>query len=114
MEVLEGRLCVEVDGHVRVLSREDGQICVKPWANHRLYPPPNDGATPTTTTKIRFLLSGEETREMFRLDTVFFQNWYGYQDQVVLEGKRMDLIQVMCVRRIYARIPSIFLNEGTS
>ncbi|KAI9784389.1 MAG: hypothetical protein M1816_000860 [Peltula sp. TS41687] len=97
IEVLEGRLSVEVEGRERVLAPEDGKVCVRPWTNHRLYPAPNDdgdGATPITT---RFLLSGEQTREMFRLDTVFFQNWYGYQDQVVMEGKRMDPIQVICM-----------------
>ncbi len=96
MKVLEGRLCVEVKGRERVLGPEDGEICVRPWTNHRLYPPSNDGATTTT----RFLLYGEETRGVFRLDTVFFQNWEGYQDQVLMRGKRMDLLQVMCVSRV--------------
>ncbi|MCJ1247585.1 hypothetical protein MMC30_004800 [Trapelia coarctata] len=93
MEVLEGRLCVEVEGVKRELGPSDGEICVKPWANHRLYPPRDFAASPT----VRFLLSGQETREMFRLDTVFFLNWYGYQDEVVLGGKGFDLVQIMCM-----------------
>lgn len=44
-----------------------------------------------------FLLSGQDSGEPFRLDTMFFQNWYGYQDEVVMRGGGMDLIQVMCV-----------------
>jgi len=93
MEVLDGQLCVEVDGQERVLGPDDGEICVRPWAHHRLYPPPNF----EEARQSKFLLSGQETREVFKLDTVFFQNWYGYQDEVVLEGKSMDLIQVMCM-----------------
>lgn len=45
----------------------------------------------------KFLLSGGETTELFRLDTVFFRNWYGCQDEIVLGAGRMDLIQVLCV-----------------
>ncbi|KAK0636787.1 hypothetical protein B0T17DRAFT_504200 [Bombardia bombarda] len=93
MEVLAGRLMVEVDGHERVLRPEDGEMCVQPWAHHRLYPPalaPGDRDTRTV-----FLLSGDETPEVYKLDLVFFTNWYAYQDEVFLRGKRLDLVQVM-------------------
>lgn len=46
----------------------------------------------------KFWLWGEETEEAYQLDTVFFQNWYGYQDEVVRKGGGMDLMQVLCVR----------------
>ena len=95
MQVLEGRLCIEVEGRERVLGPEDGEVRVESWANHRLYPPPTGTGGGGTTT--RFLLSGGETEEVFRLDTVFFQNWYGYQDEVVLRGAKMDLVQVFSV-----------------
>ena len=102
MEVLEGRLGLEIEGRDRILGPEDGQVKVEPWTNHRMFPPPSspeenkrDGEHAREIT--RFLLSGGETTELFRLDTVFFQNWYGYQDEVVMGDGRIDLIQVLCV-----------------
>ena len=103
IEVLEGRLGLEIEGWDRILGPQDGQVKVEPWTNHRMYPP-----RPLVQQKVKtdseysgvtkFLLSGDETAELFRLDTVFFQNWYGYQDEVVMGGGCMDLIQVLCVR----------------
>ena len=51
--------------------------------------------------KTVFVLSGEESDEVFQLDTVFFQNWYGYQDQFVREGKGPSLVQVMSVSSFF-------------
>ncbi|KAL1981629.1 hypothetical protein VTN96DRAFT_2401 [Rasamsonia emersonii] len=96
IEVLEGQLCVEVEGHEHVLSAADGEFCVRPWSSHCLYPPVQFFVGGDST--IRFLLAGQETSRLFRLDTIFFENWYGYQDEVVLRGRRsLDLIQVMCM-----------------
>ena len=97
MQMLEGHLCVEVDGKETVLSPKDGEISVKPWVNHRLYPPPDFGGTPI----IKFLLSAQSTIEPFRLDITFFENWYGYQDEIVLAGKTMNIIQVISVSRTF-------------
>ncbi|KAI0835839.1 hypothetical protein F5Y06DRAFT_288929 [Hypoxylon sp. FL0890] len=94
LQVLEGRLALEVEGEERVLKPEDGEVAVRPWVNHRLYSPvSNDDEDELEVT--RFLLSAESTPELFRLDTVFFENWYAYQDQIVVEGEKIDLIQVM-------------------
>ena len=110
MQVLEGRLCLEVEGRERVLELEDGEIRAEPWANHRLYPPATGKGDGEAVT--RFLLSGGETKEVYRLDTLFFQNWYGYQDEVVMRGAKVDLIQVLCVSGITATTlsldPSLF------
>jgi hypothetical protein len=92
VQVLDGRLCVEVDGAETILTPDDGEFTFKAWHHHRLYPPPaHDAET------CRFILSGAETTHAFRLDEVFFSNWYGYQDDVVLNGKEFDLIQVLSV-----------------
>ena len=101
MEVLEGRLGLEIEGCDRILGPGDGQVRVEPWTSHRMFPPPlqegskEDGEHTGGTT--RFILSGGETAELFRLDTVFFENWYRYQDEVVMGGGSMDLIQLLCV-----------------
>lgn len=46
---------------------------------------------------IRFLLSGQDTVETFKLDILFFMNWYGYQEETVVVGKKVDILQVMSV-----------------
>ncbi|KAK0615333.1 hypothetical protein B0T17DRAFT_541631 [Bombardia bombarda] len=91
IQVLEGALGVEIEGDREyILTPADGELVVHPWANHRLYPLAKGSGNYT-----RFLLSGEATAEAFRIDTVFFQNWYAYQDEVVLGRRKMDLLQVM-------------------
>jgi hypothetical protein len=99
IKVTEGRLGVEVQGKEYILTPEDGEFTIRAWTNHRLYPlmpAPGSGELQTA----RFLLSGESTKDMFKLDTMFFQNWYGYQDAVVIGGQKMDLIQVMNVQTL--------------
>lgn len=85
----------------------DEEVCVERWVGHRLYPPPREGEVGGKEEGgkegeegevTRFWLWGEETHEAYQLDTVFFQNWYGYQDEVVTSGSGMDLMQVLCVR----------------
>ena len=100
IQVLEGRLGVNVEGFgERDIGVEDGEVVVKPWKYHLLYPVLDDGRRDGEgrMKTCRFLLSAEETGETLKLDTVFFQNWYGYQDDIVVRGAKMDLIQVMCV-----------------
>ncbi|KAF2788464.1 hypothetical protein K505DRAFT_314851 [Melanomma pulvis-pyrius CBS 109.77] len=89
--VLEGRLAVEIDGRERILHPTDGEICIQPWTNHRLYPPPPH----TGDTVTKFLLSGADTGETYKLDELFFENWYGYQDSVFVHGEQINIVQVM-------------------
>ncbi|KAI0814718.1 hypothetical protein GGR55DRAFT_444814 [Xylaria sp. FL0064] len=114
VEVLEGRLAVEVEGVEHVLGPSHGEFKLRPWCNHRLYSPVTDvrgqqlpdkeykdeeeeeeGDDGWDGEKTVFLLSGQDTDEMFRLDTVFFENWYAYQDLVVVKGEKINLVQVM-------------------
>ncbi|KAI1377103.1 hypothetical protein F4677DRAFT_444908 [Hypoxylon crocopeplum] len=94
VQVLEGRLALEIEGKEHVLGPEDGEMPVRPWTNHRLYSPVADD-TEAELKVTRFMLSAESTPELFRLDTVFFENWYAYQDQIVVKGEKIDLVQVM-------------------
>lgn len=98
VQVVEGRLGVDIDGRELLLGPDDGEFCIRPWANHRLCPPPPEGGHAERFPTTRFVLSGQETEEAYRLDTVFFENWYAYQDRVVIGGQKVDLLQVMSVR----------------
>lgn len=91
IQVLEGPLSVEIDGKTHTLGTKDGEFRFQKMCNHRLYPCVTDQRI------TRFLLSGSDTAESYKLDEIFFQNWYGYQDQVLLHGEKVDLIQVMSV-----------------
>lgn len=115
IEVLEGRLAVEIEGVEHVLGPKDGEFEVRPWCNHRLYSPVTEQGKDGELyddgwdgEKTIFLLSGQDTDEMFRLDTVFFENWYAYQDLVVVKGEKIDLIQVMSVRFLLISFFSTF------
>lgn len=102
MQVLEGRLCVDVDGQPRVLTKEDGEICVLPWVHHRLYPPQLDSSLDgAETQRTVFLLSGSEADQLFKLDLIFFENWYAYQDEIVVGGNRPNVFQVLSVSGLF-------------
>ncbi|KAH7325586.1 hypothetical protein B0I35DRAFT_493464 [Stachybotrys elegans] len=104
VEVLEGELIVEVEGTEHCLTPQDGEFTVQAWASHRLYPPrkttqeDNDRVSvPSAAPKrTRFILSADETPQAFKLDLVFFRNWYAYQDSIVLQKASPDMIQIMC------------------
>lgn len=111
IQVLTGRICVEQRGHggVSILTPADGEVCIQPWVHHRLYPVADDVAQAAAADEgaepIRFRLWGQETDKVVsRLDTIFFENWYGYQDET-LAGKSIDLVQVLTVL-VYSFLPS--------
>jgi len=88
--VSEGALAVEVEGVEHILQPGDPEFVLQRGVNHRLYPPSNEASS-----KVRCVLSAEETPSAFALDLVFFENWYAYQEQVVVHGAKLNLIQVM-------------------
>jgi hypothetical protein len=97
LRVLEGPLVLEEDGVQHILTPESPEFTVKQGVHHRTYPcdPPTNGEE---VPKVgRFLLSGQKSTEPFELDLTFFENWYAYQEKVVLHGERVDMIQVLSV-----------------
>lgn len=90
--VVQGALGVELDGVERVLRPEDGELAVRRGVNHRLCFPSGEDAS---LDPIRFYVSGEKTATAFALDLTFLENWYGYQEEVVVHGKKLDMIQVL-------------------
>lgn len=105
----------------KVVEVGDGEVLIRPWMYHRLFPVvdlgeenrdgdegrgedgerKSEGKGKGKGKRCVFLLSGQETGEQFKLDTLFFQNWYGYQDEIIVRERKMDLTQVMCVSFLF-------------
>lgn len=97
IQVTEGILAVEVEGKEMRLTAADGVFTVRPYVNHRLYPTPI--SSQDSGHVIRFLLSGQKMPQPYNMDVIFFENWYKYQDHVVVDGAPISLIQVLSVGR---------------
>lgn len=103
------------DGRMQdmVLGSTEGEVVVRKGSSHRIFPVLDEGEEGKGRDNDRsnvaderegkictFLLWGEQTREAYRLDLVFFENWYGYQDEVIRRGggvEGMSVVQVMSV-----------------
>ncbi|KAK8100147.1 uncharacterized protein PG998_008461 [Apiospora kogelbergensis] len=107
-EVLEGALGVELEGEGDlVLGPEAGELCIPRWRNHRIYQAATPAAAPPegengkdgrpSNNRVRVRVSGEENADVFRLDLMFFENWYAYEDAIVTGAEKLDIIQVMCM-----------------
>lgn len=95
IQAIQGKTGLELEGREIVLSPGSPEYYIGSWVNHRSYPisiPLQDGVE-----KVKFLLSGAKTPEPFQLNTLFFENWYRYQENVLSTGKRIDLIQILSV-----------------
>ncbi len=83
-------------GNEIILRPEDGEFTFPRGRHHRLYTCPSDGPD-GQHEEVRVLLSGEQTESAHKLDFVFFENWYAYQERIVSGGERVDLVQVLSV-----------------
>ncbi|ETS76481.1 hypothetical protein PFICI_11868 [Pestalotiopsis fici W106-1] len=95
VSVTEGALTVEVEGVEHIVRPGDPEFVLRRGVNHRLYPTTTSDTAQNQTERVRCNLSAEGTPNAFALDLVFFENWYAYQEQIVVHGARLDLIQVM-------------------
>lgn len=91
-EVLAGSLTVEIEDEEIELTPESAKLSVQPGLNHRLYPTPS-----ATEGDLIMLLSATDSGIPFQLDLAFFENWYAYQDEILVHGGTPDVIQVMNV-----------------
>ena len=92
--VLNGNLTIDLDGVPKHVTKEDGEIAVRPYVHHVIY-----GTPGTEMNEVEFVVSASDAREEVGviLDQAFFENWYGYQEDVFQRGERIDLIQVLAV-----------------
>lgn len=104
LSVSEGALTVEAEGVEHILRAGEPEFVIRRGVNHCLYPPRGPEWENNNDT-VRAVLSAENTGSPFSLDLVFFENWYAYQEQVVVHGARLDLIQVMSVRAYPKHFP---------
>lgn len=96
-------MILEIEGREYLLTADSGELPVLPWARHRIWQPPTPAENGDASHEsgsgsiVRFRVSAQETEEVFKLDCISFQNWYGYQDEVVRAGGKLDMIQVLSV-----------------
>ncbi|KAI0832158.1 hypothetical protein F5Y06DRAFT_189374 [Hypoxylon sp. FL0890] len=93
IQALEGKVGLDVEGKEVVLTTEDPEFCIGAWVNHRSYP--LEPSLQDGSKIVRFLLSGEKSRSIFELNTLFFENWYKYQDEMLQLNKGISFIQVL-------------------
>jgi hypothetical protein len=99
---MEGKIALEIEGKEVVFGPGDPEFSIPAWEDHRSYPLEPERQQGCKTVK--FLLSGEKTREVFKLNTLFFENWYKYQDELISTGGKVDMIQVLSVSPVPSRV----------
>ncbi|KAI0006673.1 hypothetical protein F4779DRAFT_595394 [Xylariaceae sp. FL0662B] len=95
IQVVEGRLGFEYDGREWLMYPGNGEFVVHPGVYHRSYPLAAENEDFPTGKTLKFLISGNKTSEVFSLDLLFFENWYFYQEQLILNSRKPDIIQVL-------------------
>lgn len=92
--VLRGNLTIDLNGVAKHVTKEDGEIAVRPYTHHVIY-----GTPGTEMDEVEFVVSASDAEQGSEsvLDRAFFENWYGYQEDVFQRGEKLDLIQVLAV-----------------
>ncbi|KAI1391739.1 uncharacterized protein F4822DRAFT_104409 [Hypoxylon trugodes] len=93
IKVLSGQLIVDVEGQEHRLSPNDAELRVRRWAHHRLRPSMDD----PEKVEIRALVTGQKSSQLFREDVLFLENWYRYQDDIVMNKKKVELLQILAM-----------------
>ncbi len=93
-KVLKGALTIDFDDIPRHCTPEDGEVVISPGTHHVMYNTPGIGLDEVT-----FQISGGDGEGGLAMDLGFFENWYGYQEDVFQRGQKLDVIQVLSVCR---------------
>ncbi|KAI5791977.1 hypothetical protein EDC01DRAFT_616084 [Geopyxis carbonaria] len=94
ISVLKGHLTIEVRGLPDFhLDPTTSELPILPSYHHRLFPDPSF----SDQEEVVMLLSAtlEDPPLTRSLDLVFFQNWYGYQNDALVHGVPIDFVQVL-------------------
>ncbi|GKZ94159.1 hypothetical protein CBS63078_10082 [Aspergillus niger] len=91
--VLRGNLTVDINGVPVHRTVDDGEMAVPPYTHHVIY-----GTPGTEMNEVEFLVSATDEEEgATAMDQEFFENWYGYQEDIFQRGEKIDLIQVLAM-----------------
>lgn len=92
-KVLKGTLTIDFNGVPRECTPEDGEVDIRPGTHHVMY-----GTLGKELEEVEFEISGDGREGgQLAMDLVFFENWYGYQEDVFQRGQKLDVIQVLSV-----------------
>ncbi|KAJ5769071.1 Cupin 2 conserved barrel [Penicillium odoratum] len=98
--VLRGNLTIDINGRPVHRTPADGEMAVAPYTHHVIY-----GTPGTEMNEVEFEVSGSdlavEDEQGPVMDQSFFENWYGYQEDVFQRGEKLDLIQVLSVNTTF-------------
>lgn len=95
IKVVEGIMAVEVERCEVLLSAADPEFRILPRTNHHSYPALKSHQQQGSV--VRVSLSREKYAEVFELTTLFFENYYKYQNDVVMKGGAISITQLMSV-----------------
>lgn len=87
---------MEINEVEHILTPEDGEVTLPAGPHHRLWATPVEERE-GEDAKVVFLISASLNSRTTMLDQAFFENWYGYQEDMMLRGTEPDLIQVCSV-----------------
>ncbi|CAP92703.1 hypothetical protein EN45_104970 [Penicillium chrysogenum] len=92
--VLRGNLTIDFNGRAIHRTASDGELAVPPFTHHVIY-----GTPGTEMNEVEFVVSASdpaaEQQGATVMDQPFFENWYGYQEDVFQRGEKLDFIQVL-------------------
>ena len=91
-KVETGIMGIEINGEVKKVLPDDGEISVKAGSIHRFFIHPDSPESMTV------YLSASDSGMDFQLDRIFFENWYGYWHDALLHDGGLDWIQFLAVR----------------
>lgn len=100
-----GDFTVEIDGVQHRIRKGDPPAVVPPYRHHVVY-----GTPGVEQAEVDFILSSKDDRnkddkkkdadalrQQYLLDRMFFENWYGYQEEVFQGKTKFDFIQILSV-----------------
>ena len=95
-----GDFTLDVDGKQYRVTRDDPVMVISPWQHHCVY-----GTSGIIQEEVEFVAHSEDTRGgrgsgQAQLDRMFFENWYGYQEDVFQSRSKFDILQVLAVSTV--------------
>ena len=95
--ILKGNLTIDHSGVPKHVIKEDGEIAARAYTHHAIY-----GTLGTELNDVEVVVSASNAKQGSDsiLDQAFFENWYGYQEDVFQRGKKLDTIQVLAVSEL--------------